>query len=100
MYRLTKLEVEAGQYSAISAGEVYELPYLSLFKYDTEEKKVVDKLQDIDVGWQIYLSNTPQVSAKLSNIWMNTSKIREIVEGNDNYVIFKTQTSTYKLEKN
>lgn len=99
MFKLEKLSVEDGKYSAVSAGEVFELPYARLYKWDTGDKKGVINLNDIQVGWQIELSNDPSFSQKMSKSTqrMNTSKIREITSHFDNSMVFNTETSTYQL---
>lgn len=91
MPKLTKLEVEQGKTSFIEAGQVHTLPWISLFKHDDKDaKKEVNSVDDIEEGWQIFMSSAGQ--------WMNTSKIREIVSKTDTTITFYTQTSLYRLE--
>lgn len=91
MPKLTKLEVEEGKQSVLEAGYSRYLPFIHLFKYDVPDaKKEVNSVDDVEEGWQIYLSSMTE--------WMRTSKIKEIVSKSKNIIIFRTQTSLYKLE--
>ena len=92
MFILEKLKINDGEFSAVEAGEKRRGPLLHAFKWDVPNStKKIASLDQIEEGWQILLiSNTE---------WLNTSKISEIVSRSDKEVVFKTQTSTYKLTK-
>lgn len=93
MFRLTKLAIDDGEFSLVPSGYVTEAPECMLFdSYDrTRSKRVVEKLSDVEAGWQLVVSSFTR--------YHNTSHIREIVSCDDKTVVFKTQTSLYKLEK-
>lgn len=90
MYTLEKLTINDGEFSAVEAGVKRRSPLLKVFKWDVPEStKTITSLDQIEEGWQVFLFTQTE--------WLNTSKISEIVSRSDKEVVFKTQTSTYKL---
>ena len=92
MFTLEKLKINDGKFSAVDAGEKRRGPLLQAFQWDVPESlKTLSSLDAVEEGWQILLQTPAQ--------YLNTSKISEIVSRSDKEVVFKTQTSTYKLTK-
>ena len=89
MYKLEKLELEEGKLSMLSAGYTSRLPSMKLFDWETNEERFPETLNDISEGWQVVLYSFTD--------FHRTSKIREIVSRDEKEVVFRTQTSVYKL---
>ena len=91
MFTLKKIELEDGKESALPVGHMSALPDAILYNYETDEKKSLNSVQDVEIGWQVVLFSDSR--------FHRTSKIREIVSKDSDKVVFKTQTSVYQLTK-
>ena len=91
MYTLMKLELEEGKQSALPTGYGTQGDALSLFDWETNEKKSIESLEDVQEGWQVILER--------GIAYHRTSKIREIVKRCENKILFRTQTSLYELKE-
>ena len=89
MYKLKKLNIEEGKTSLLPEGYVTRGHSLKLLDYETNAIGGIENITDILVGWQVLLEGLGD--------YHRTSKIKEIVSKDKDSVIFKTQTSTYKL---
>ena len=89
MFTLKKLEVEDGKVSALESGYTSTLPDGILYNRDTDKRKPLDSIQDVEIGCQVMLTSSTRYHV--------TSEIREIVSKDRDKVVFKTQTSVYQL---
>lgn len=95
MFTLRKIAIEQGKESRIEAGRETNAPHLQIFKLnynnETEDKRTIENLLDLEVGWQILLTSFSK--------FHRTSPIKEIITKDHRRAVFKTQTSTYELVK-
>ena len=89
MPTLRKILLEEGKVSALPEGYSTTLPDIELIDYETDRRRKISSIQEVEVGWQVLLTSGFQ--------FHRTSKIREIVSKEEGKVVFKTQTSVYEL---
>lgn len=92
MYKLEKIAIDEGKYSSVGIGHIERGNQLSTFLAGKHEPKPIRKVSDIEIGLQVLLMRG------LTG-YLNTSPVKEIIEKGENYIVFHTNTSTYRLEK-
>lgn len=91
IFTLTKLSVEEGQHSSVHEGHSTSGSNLIQFNWrDPDSKNTIDNVSQIVAGRQILLMQG-------IGSFHRTSEISKILSRSDDEVVFKTQTSVYKL---
>jgi len=92
VYKLSKLYLNDGAYSAVGVGHSMTGSHLAIFLAGTDEGvQTITDVHYIVVGKQVVLSEGMH--------WLTTSPVKKINAVSETTIIFDTQTSTYKLEE-
>ena len=92
MYRLEKLSINEGEYSVVKEGHTQTSDKLMVFLAGEHPAKEIKDINKIKLGWQILV-------AKSLGGYLQTSPVQEILETGEDFVRFRTMTSTYELTK-
>lgn len=91
MYKLEKISIDAGKNSAVDPGRKTLGENLNVLIPSETHPISINSLKHIVIGVQVLVTRGFE--------WHRTSPIKEIIERGEDYVVFHTNTSIYRLEE-
>lgn len=91
-FHIQKVMVMEGKDSLVGRGEQYRGRELRLWRWNTEEVETVKSLSQLRPDWQIIITDP-------DGTYLRTSMIDEILKQEVDEVVFKTQTSIYRIRE-
>lgn len=91
-FNIAKVMVMEGKSSLVAKGEQYNGRELRLWQWDTNAVKSVKSCKDIEVGWQLVLTDP-------DGTYLRTSKVQELVKVDEDDCVFRTETSIYRIRE-